>query len=80
LFSWEVESIHRKIEPDFYRPHEDRPMTPNLETLATVGPDLDEARTKLQAARDALQAAPQDAPEIRQAVLASSEWRPSWSG
>jgi uncharacterized membrane protein len=36
-------------------------------TLETVGRDLDEARAKLQAVRQTLQAAPQGAPEICQA-------------
>jgi hypothetical protein len=37
-------------------------------TLETIGQDFDEARAKLQAARQRLQEAPQDVPEIRQAV------------
>jgi hypothetical protein len=40
-------------------------MTPQLET---GGSDLDEARERSRSARQALQAAPQDIPEIRQAV------------
>jgi hypothetical protein len=38
------------------------------DTLELVGRDIDETRAKLQAARHTLQADPQDAPEIRQAV------------
>jgi len=36
--------------------------------LDAIGQDLDEARAKLQAARQVLHDAPHDAPEIRQAV------------
>jgi hypothetical protein len=46
-------------------------MTPHLETLETVGRDLDEARAKLAATRESLQAfldAQGDIPEFRQAV------------
>jgi hypothetical protein len=37
-------------------------------TLESVGSDLDEARQKLQAARQALEADPVDIPEFRQAI------------
>jgi hypothetical protein len=43
-------------------------MTPQLDTLETIGSDLEQARQKLQAARHALQAAPGDDPVIRQAA------------
>jgi hypothetical protein len=37
-------------------------------TLESVGQDLDEACARIMEARQKLQAAPQDAPEIRQAI------------
>ncbi len=37
--------------------------------LDTVSQDLDEARARIVEARQTLQAAPQDAPEIRQAIV-----------
>lgn len=47
-------------------------MTPQLETLETVGQGMDEARAKLVATRESLQAALElqeaDVPEIRQAI------------
>jgi chromosome segregation ATPase len=47
-------------------------MTPHLETLETVSQDLDEARAKIAATRESLQAAldlqESDIPEISQAV------------
>ena len=46
-------------------------MTPNLETLEFVGQDLDEARAKIVATRESLQAVLDrdiDVPEIRRAV------------
>jgi hypothetical protein len=47
-------------------------MTPHLETLETVSQDLDEARARIVATRESLQAAldlqESDIPEISQAV------------
>ena len=46
-------------------------MTPQLETIETVGQDIDEARAKIVATRESLQAVLDrgiDVPEFRQSV------------
>ena len=52
--------------------------------LDDIGPDLDEARAKIEATRDALQAAldGQEAPDERWRLwwLGWTAWRPRWSG
>jgi hypothetical protein len=59
------------LSRDFPGSGEDRPITPHLETLETVGQGIDDALAKIVATRESLQAVLDreiDVPEFRQAI------------